>query len=86
MEAAFIPVVMGALVGMAHLRAGEGNQADAVESLALALHHHATYHEDRVRAQELLSELESQMSVAAFSEAVARGQARELEDVVAEIV
>jgi tetratricopeptide (TPR) repeat protein len=86
MEASFIPVVLGALVGIAHLWAREGMQADAAELLSLALHHRATYHEDRVRAQQLLTDLESELSAEAFGEAMVRGQARELEEVVAEVL
>jgi len=86
MEASRVPWALGALVGIAHVSAGHWNQVHAVELLALVLHHRATYHEDRVRAQQLLAELESQLSPEAFAAAVARDQARELEEVVAEIL
>lgn len=74
------------MVGLASLLAREGELLRAVELIALALHHPATYHGDRVRAQELLAELESELSSEVLAAAIARGQARELDAVAEEIL
>jgi len=74
------------LMGVASLSAHEGWPERGVELLALVVERSATYHVDRTRAQELLCELQSGLSPEIFAAAVARGQARELEDVAAEIL
>jgi hypothetical protein len=56
------------------------------ELLALVLHHPATHHTDKVRARDLLSELESELSPQDLAAAMARGRARELQEVAAEIL
>jgi len=86
MKATFTATALGALVGVASLSAGEGELKQAAELIALALHHHATHHEDRVRAQELLAELESELPPDALAAATERGQARGLEEVVTAIL
>jgi hypothetical protein len=85
-EAAFLPEALSALVGAALLSAREGGTIRATELLALALHHPATYHEDKLRAQKLLSHLESELAPEALSAAIARGQARELKEVAGEVL
>jgi predicted ATPase/DNA-binding SARP family transcriptional activator/Tfp pilus assembly protein PilF len=86
MEATFIPGALGALVGLASLSAKAGELQRAAELVSLALQHPTTYHVDRVRAQDLLSQLESELSPEVLSAATARGQARELEEVTAELL
>ncbi len=77
---------LDALVGVAHLSVGEGAPERAVELLAFALHHSVTRQVTKDRAQGLLSELESELPPEVFAAATARGQGRDLEDVVAEIL
>jgi len=79
-------LAVSALMGLAAVRAEEGDADRAVEFGALVLHHPTTYQLDRDRVQDLLSQLESELSPETLATAVARGQARELEEVVAEIV
>jgi len=86
MEAAFTPEALAALVGLASLSAKTGELQRAAGLISLALQHPTTYHVDRVRAQDLLSELESELSPEVFEAATARGQARDLEATVAELL
>jgi len=86
MEAGFIPLALGALVGLASLSAQEGELQRGAELISLALQHPATYHLDRVRAQERLAQLESELSPEMLAAATAQGQARELEATVAELL
>jgi len=86
MNAGTLPTALDALVGLAHLLAQEAEPEAAVESLALVLHHPAARQIDRDRTQGLLAELESGMAPDEFAAAVARGEARQLEEVAAEIL
>jgi len=86
MKAARLPTAVRALVGLAHLWSQEAELEGAVEWLALVLHHPATCQIERDRAQHLLSELTRELPPEVFTAAVTRGQARELEEVAAEIV
>jgi len=86
MKAARLPTAVRALVGLACLSAEEGEPERAVELLSLVLHHPATRQIERDRAQHLLAELASKLPSDVFTAAVARGQARELEEVAAEIL
>jgi len=86
MEAPFVPVALGALVGIASLSTEEGELQRAAELVSLALHHPAIYHQDRVRAQGLLAELEAELPPDALAAAMARGQAQELQEVTAELL
>ena len=79
------PQVLSALVGIAHLLA-DVEPERAVELVALALHHPATIQITKDRSQELFSQLESEMAPEPFTAATARGQARKLEEVAAEIL
>ncbi len=85
-ERTCIPEALSALVGVASLSAKGGELQRAAELLALALNHPAIYHQDRVRAQQLLADLESELSPDALAAAMARGQVRELEEAAAEIL
>jgi hypothetical protein len=84
-ETGFSPWTLSALIGMAHLLAREATGERAVELLALVLKHTATSRLTRDRAHGLLAELERRMQPETFAQAVARGRARELEEVVAQI-
>jgi len=81
-----MPYALSALVGMAQLLAHEAEPERAVELLALAHHHPATFQMTRDRAQCLLAQLESVLSPAAIGEATVRGQGRDLDDVMAEVL
>jgi len=81
-----LPGALDALVGLASLSAHEAQPARGVELLVLVVEHPATYHVDRTSAQDLLCELQSGLPPEMFAAAVARGQARELEDVAAEVL
>ena len=73
-----------ALVGLASLSAQEAQPERGVELLALVVEHPATFEWVRDRARDQLAELESAMRPEEFAAATARGQARELKEVVAE--
>jgi tetratricopeptide (TPR) repeat protein len=77
---------LDALLGLAYLSAEEGELETAAELLALALHHPATLQITRDRAQDLLSELETEMSPEVLAAATSRGQRRNLEEVAAEVL
>jgi tetratricopeptide (TPR) repeat protein len=74
------PAILYALVGMAALLTNEGKKKQALELITHVLHHPATSHfETKNRAEQLLAELESQLSPQEFAAAQERGKARELE-------
>ena len=79
--------VMDSLVGLAKLLPtrdpGEAAAERAIELLAFVLQHPATTQEARDRAELLLEELEGRLSPAAVAAAKARGQARDVEEIVA---
>jgi len=77
---------LDALVGLASLSVREGEPERAVEILALVAYHPASMKTTRDNAQELLSQLASELSPEVFAAATSRGQARELDDVVTEIL
>lgn len=85
MQGGRMPAAVSAVMGMASLSARAGDPQHAAELLGLVLHHSAAYQIDRDRAQDLLSEPESELSPEVLAAATARGQARELEEVVEEI-
>jgi hypothetical protein len=77
---------MDVVVGMAHVLAWEETLEQAVELLAFAVHHPATREVERNRARQLLAQLQPQLTPDALTSATARGEARELEEVVAELL
>jgi predicted ATPase/class 3 adenylate cyclase len=77
---------LGAVMGMASVLTEEGDHQRAVELVALVLQHPATHQRDRDRAQDLLTQLESELSPDVLATAMAQGRARELEEVAAEIL
>lgn len=96
MEAQLAPVALDALVGQAillsheptseivHDRAKKNQRA--VELLALVLRHSASSQEVKEKAQRLLAEVAEELSPQQLAAAQERGQARKLDEVVAEIL
>lgn len=68
-----------ALLGIATLLMKEGEKVQAVELITYALCHPATYGVVKDRAEQLFSELESQIPPHIFAAAQKRGKARDLE-------
>jgi predicted ATPase/Tfp pilus assembly protein PilF len=85
-EAQLTLETLDALVGFAHLLAGEGALKPAAEFLALAVHHPAIRQTTRDGAQKLLGQLDSELPPEVLAAATARGQERELDDVAAEVL
>ncbi|MBI5830629.1 MAG: tetratricopeptide repeat protein [Chloroflexi bacterium] len=75
-----------ALLGAAILLARQGNGERAAEAAALVIHHPAANRETKDRAEKLLVELEAQLPAPVMAAAQERGRARQLEEVVAEIL
>ncbi|MBN1316224.1 MAG: tetratricopeptide repeat protein [Anaerolineales bacterium] len=70
-----LPLILDALLGLATSLAGqEGQEEQAVEMAAHALHHPVLDTKARARAERLLSQLESQLSPQAFAAAQERGK------------
>ena len=65
-------------------KAGAGERA--VELLALTLHHRSSWQISKDRATDLLNELESALPANIVATALERGQARDLETTVAELL
>jgi len=86
MKAERLRTVLSVLAGVTNLSAKEGEPEQAVEFLALVLHHSASAQVMKDRAHDLLSELGSEVPPEVVADATARGQARGLEDVAAEIL
>jgi predicted ATPase/DNA-binding SARP family transcriptional activator len=74
-----------AILGMAQAIAAEGQPERAIELIAFAEGWPPTMHVARERARELLRELASQVPPEAFAAATARGQSRQVEELVAEL-
>jgi tetratricopeptide (TPR) repeat protein len=77
---------MDAIAGMAQVRALEGDAVRAAELLVLVAHHPFTAHATRERVRALLAEFEAELPAGVFTAATARGRARELDEMVAELV
>jgi tetratricopeptide (TPR) repeat protein len=75
-----------AIATMAQVFAAEGDVLRAAELLAFVVAHPATAHRVRQPMARLLAELEAELPAEQFAAAAARGRARELDEVVAEIV
>jgi predicted ATPase len=74
------------LVGIAALLAAEGEEERALELLALVLHHPMSWQWTKDRAAPLVAELEAELPPDVVAAAWERGQARELETTVAELL
>jgi len=86
MEAELRPEALSALVGLAGVSSREGDLDRAIELLALVLHHPASSQMTTRRAQRALCDLASELPQEALAAATARGQARDLEELAAEIL
>jgi tetratricopeptide (TPR) repeat protein len=85
-EAQRLPMVLEALAGSAHLSARTGEPERAVELLALVRNHPASTQACKDRAARLLVELRADLPLQVFETALERGQARELEETVADLL
>ncbi len=86
MKAQRLHLVASAVMGLANLLSSEGHLQQAAEFATLILEHPVARQIDKDRAQDLLSELSSQLSPQALAAATAWGQTHELEMVAAEIL
>ncbi|MBI5290617.1 MAG: tetratricopeptide repeat protein, partial [Chloroflexi bacterium] len=85
-EIGSVSATLFGLVSAAVLLAGQEERERAVEVAALVLHHGAANHETKGRADQLLVQLEAHLSAPIIAAAQERGRARQLEEVVAEIL
>lgn len=75
------PALIEILVGIAELLAGEDQLAYAAELLSFSKTHTATHAAVRMRAEQLLTELEAKLPQDDFTSAQQRGETRDLESV-----
>jgi hypothetical protein len=75
-----------AVAGMAEVRLTAGELTTTVELLAFLQAWSPSPHAVRERAAALLVELEAELPAEQFAAATTRGQARQVDDVVAELV
>jgi predicted ATPase/Tfp pilus assembly protein PilF len=80
------PVALEALVGLASLRARQGDLEYALELLLIVLNHPASVQETRERADQLRAEMEAQLTSQQVEAAKARAQGKTLEAAVDEIL
>jgi predicted ATPase len=85
-EIGAIPSVLKSLVWLAALWAQEGKTTQSLELLAFAMHQSAITQNARNHAVALSAELAADLAPDVVTEAKARGQARELDALVAEIL
>jgi tetratricopeptide (TPR) repeat protein len=85
-EPGFRPEALNALVGMAGVHSQEGHMEIAAELLALVVYHPASSQMTRDRAERLLSSLAEKLPGKVLSDAEVRGRARELADLVEELL
>ncbi|MEO7908490.1 MAG: BTAD domain-containing putative transcriptional regulator [Roseiflexaceae bacterium] len=81
-----LPEILEVLQGIAANLAKTGAPARAIELLAVIANHPASYQHSRESAEQLLAELQAQVVPAIGMDAYARGQAHELNALVAELV
>jgi len=80
------PQALDVLVGLSCLAAQKGETEWAAELLVLVLQHPASDQITKYRAQQLLSDLASELSPEELAAATGRGQVRELEATIAELL
>ncbi len=85
-EIGSVSATLVGLVSAAVLLARQEERERAAEVAALVIHHAAANRETQYRAGQLLSELETQLPAPIMAAAQERGRARQLEEVVAEIL
>lgn len=86
MEIQAIPAILEGLRAMAALFAKTEEKEQAIEMLALVLHHPAGLKNSKEKAETLLAKLQSELSLEIATTAVERGREKKLEDVVAKIL
>ena len=86
MRAGLVRTALEALVGLAELAAHKSELERPVEILSLVLAHPATGRRVKDGAQDLLAELASQLPPKVLARAKVRGEARELDDLAAEVL
>jgi tetratricopeptide (TPR) repeat protein len=84
-EIGAIPIILDTLVGLAPLLGQAGKTVQSLELLAFAMHHPAVLQAVKEKAAALFSELAGSVSPDAVDDARARGQTRELDEVVAAV-
>jgi len=85
-EIGVAPTALKSLVGWVHLLRHAGDWKQGLELLALVLHHPAAVQALKEEAQGLIEELAVDLSPETVAAATARGQASELDEVVARIL
>ncbi|MBI4315223.1 MAG: tetratricopeptide repeat protein [Chloroflexi bacterium] len=85
-EIGSVSATLFGLVSAAVLLARQEERGRAAEVAALVCHHAAANRETKDRAEKLLVELEAQLPAPVMAAAQERGRARQLEEVVAEIL
>lgn len=86
LQAQIIPAALRILASVAALEAREGQVERAAALGAFVLQHPSTIKDTRDRLERLLSGFESHLPASVLAAAQARGQARKLEDWIAEIL
>ncbi len=77
-----IPSLLNALTGIAALLQQTGDQEQALQLLALVLHHHAADYETKMRAKPLLTQLAVQLSSDVAADAIEQGKISQLDVLV----
>jgi len=80
------PVALEALIGIATLKAKQGNIEQALELLLIVLNHPASFQETKDRAAQLRAELEAQLTSQQVEAAETRATATTVEAAVGEIL
>jgi hypothetical protein len=80
------PQALEAPAGVAHVQAQTGQLEEALDFVALVLHHPASFQETKERVAELEAELSAALLPEQAQAALARGEACELWDVVADVI
>lgn len=85
-EVRAVPLVLDALVGLAHLKAQAGNAEQALELSLCVLSHTASTHQAKDCAGRLRAEVEAQLSPQQVTAAQGRQQAKTFEAIVKEVL
>lgn len=85
-EIGAVPLTLEILPGVAQVYKQEGEGEYAVQLLALALNHPASYSEVKSQAQPLLTQLECELAAERFAAALLKSQNTELNTVIMEIL
>jgi len=82
----FLELSLDVLTGWATLLAREGDREGALELVALTLNHPGSSETTKDKARRLVGELQAELPPAVFAAAQERGQARDLDAAVAELL